>query len=192
MTVTNFRYFGIEKELYEQTLQGFDAEQIKKGDFLRRLGAEAFRKHYPSSALMAAEGKTVARQILIGGCAAARELDWPLAKTAKQISEGLLVAMREHDKDYIAASCALIGATVQCALMTDSDVDKVSERVLGVILKQSENVTVNEKELKKKVSHAAVKAAKSFPKKSIKSLEKILMGLLEEKCYFDDDGIHWL
>jgi hypothetical protein len=161
-------------------------QNLGKKDTLQQLAEDFYRSNLPGEKNFTADCSWLARHIIIAGINAASEQGWPVEKTIKQISQGVLEALTKAKLQFIAAACILMRAAVQAALMSKTDVGKTTETIVGVTIKAGSKSGENLPELSKKISRTAVITANSFPKEDKSSMKKILMDLLDGKLKLED------
>ncbi|SHJ17302.1 hypothetical protein SAMN02745165_01689 [Malonomonas rubra DSM 5091] len=190
-SVKNEQMFAaLEKETGKKIQQA-----VKQGEgknlVAQTIAREQFEKYFAESGDMAADGSKIARRILLGAFRAAEKLEWSLEKAIVPLAQGLMAGIYKNCHDYTESSIVLIKAAIQSSTLVTDEVVPLGTKVLQTIIEGGEEVEADMPDLLKKVTRAATKAAKGAPKKEMKDLENILMGLLEGKCSLRADGVVW-
>lgn len=177
----------LEQQACEQLLRGFPQREKKKS-LIQEIAYNLLLENFPQKGSLHGEGIFIARHVLVGGLAAAEKLDYSSGKIARQMCIGLLKAICEKERDFIRSADLITRAAVQAALLVDYDVCRMTEEVVGAVLKVGQSKVFDSEELVKKVARAAVSVAGSFSTKDSGSLRGLLMALLEGKvCLPEDD-----
>ncbi|HKK01108.1 MAG TPA: hypothetical protein VJ955_02985, partial [Desulfuromonadales bacterium] len=109
----------------------------------------------------------------------------------KNLAVGLLLGIRERGGDFFTGARMVVRSAIQCMLQTHYDLSKVTEAVIGAVLRMGQNNGCNLDWLKKLLSDSAIEAVRSFDDSEIARMEKMLIRLLTGPVHCDTEGCYW-
>ncbi len=175
------QWAGVIEQDARQRIGVAVARDSQRKSAVQAAACELWAKHFPKKGAVNAEGIFISRHILVGGMAAVEKAEWPLEKALRPLCIGLLNATLSKQKNFIEAAEEITRAAIQAALLADYDACKMTEEVVGAILKAGQDKKYKSGDLLKTISRSAVLAARSAPQKKSDLLEPMLMDLLEGK-----------
>ncbi len=177
---------ALKYEVYGQIQAGV-AEGIQKKILYQQIARDAFLRFFSREDNLTTDGKKVCDAVFSGGLSAAREVGWPEKKAARHLSLGLLEGIGQSGGHFFSGGSTVVRSAILCALLDKHDFYAVAEAVVGAVMEAGRHKDCNLEELARRVSHAAVDAANSFPSENIAPMEHLLMGLLSGRVHLEGD-----